>query len=312
MDLDKVIKIVEEGFESAKATVLTKIESYVKEWNQTTSARTHMKLELRNGIAQTILTSEEIKGEGGVPIEVALVDDPAGDVIDAEPEASANVEIVLLKGRTGASEGDDWTAEEFNANIIPHVEGKRHILAGNLSLQLHKGVAVLENISFRNHASKIKPPFFRLGVKVVNGDFRIKEAKTEPFTLKDYRAKYGKKHEKPSLSDKVSRLVCIAKGGKIAERLKDNKICTVEDFLTQLLINPQGLETIVKSTEKNWEAMVNNARACVIGERVYCYMDLKLKTGIIFNLLGHVLGLYSESYYPQTSTLSENQKAYFR
>lgn len=139
-----------------------------------------MKLEFRNGIAPTILTGEEIKGEGGVPIEVVLVDDLAGDVVDAGAEASADIEIVLLKGK---SEGD-----EFKVNIVPEMEGKKPILAGNVALQLQRGIGVVQNIKFRHHASKIKPSKFKLGARVV-GDCRIREAKTEPFTLKDFRAK---------------------------------------------------------------------------------------------------------------------------
>ncbi|KAH6798992.1 hypothetical protein C2S51_035476 [Perilla frutescens var. frutescens] len=300
MDQDELIKIfeefdsektrilaeVEEGIESAKRRMFTKIKSCFKDGNQTASARTNMKLEFRNGIARAILTGEEIKGEGGIPIEVALVDDPTGDVVDAEPEASANVEIVLLKGKTDASEEDDWTAEEFNANIVPQVEGKPPILAGKVVLQLQKGIGVVQNIKFRHHASKIRPSEFQLGARVV-GASDIKEAKTEPFILKDFRIKYYRKTENPSLSDEVSRLVYIRRGGEIDRRLQVKKIFTVEDFLIQLLINPQGLKSIVKSKGKKWEAIVNNARACLSGERVYFYMDLKQKTGAIFNILGH-------------------------
>ncbi|KAH6756981.1 hypothetical protein C2S53_009215 [Perilla frutescens var. hirtella] len=288
MDQDELIKILEEfdsektriwakaeeETESAKRRMFTKIKSCFK-------ARTNMKLEFRNGIAQAILTGEEIKGEGGIPIEVALVDDSTGDVVDAEPEASAKVEIVLLKGKTDASEEDDWTA-----NIVPQVEGKQPILAGKVALQLQKGIGVVQNITFRHHASKIRPSEFQLGARVV-GASHIKEAKTEPFILKDFRAKYYRKTENPSLSDEVSRLVYIRRGGEIDRRLQVKKIFTVEDFLIQLLINPQGLKSIVKSKGKKWEAIVNNARACLSGERVYFYMDRKQKTGAIFNILGH-------------------------
>lgn len=148
-----------------------------------------MKLEFRNGIARMILTGEEIKGEGDVPIEVALVDDVTGDVVVDEPEASSKVEFCLLKAKSDASEADDWTAEEFNASIVPQVVGKMPILAGNAFLQLHRGVAVAKNIWIRHHASEIKPPEFKLGARVVGASARIKEAKTEAFTLKNFRSK---------------------------------------------------------------------------------------------------------------------------
>ncbi|XP_047968223.1 calmodulin-binding protein 60 C-like isoform X2 [Salvia hispanica] len=255
-----------------------------------------MKLEFRNRIARMILTREEIKGEGDVPIEVALVDDVTGDVVVDEPEASAKVEFYLLNV-SGAEE-----------SIVPPEEGKKAILAGNEPLQLHRGVAKINNLKIRNKATKIKPPVFKLGARVVGASVRVKEAKTEAFTLKDFRIKYFKKHKNPSLSDQVSRLVFIRRGGKINERLQDNNIYTVEEFLIRLLIDPQSLKSIVKTQAKKWKAIVNNAQACLSSERVYCYIDPKQKTGVVFNILGRVQGLCWGSHYSQTSTLSEKHK----
>ncbi|XP_057806291.1 calmodulin-binding protein 60 C-like [Salvia miltiorrhiza] len=318
MSMDELMQIVEEELESEKLRIFAKVEEEIESTKRSIRGkfkrylqdgnRSKMKLELRNGIAPTILTGEEIRGEGDVPIEVALVDDVAGVVVDDEPEASAHVQLFLLKGKPDASQGDDWTAEEFSASIV---EGKQPILAGNVALQLHRGVAVVRNVKIRHRASKIKPPEFKLGARVV-GDCRVKEAKTEAFTLKDFRAKYYIKHENPFLSDEVSRLVCIRRGGKINGRLHKNKIYTVEDFLIQLLINPQRLMSIVKCPAKKWEAIVKNAKACLSSERMYCYIDPKQKTGVVFNILGDVLGLcWGSYYYSYTSTpsLSEKQKA---
>ncbi|KAG6412224.1 hypothetical protein SASPL_124896 [Salvia splendens] len=211
-----------------------------------------MKVEFRNRIVRMILTGEEIKGEGEVPIEVALVDDVTGDVVVDEPEATAKVEFYLL---------NVCGAEEL---IVPQGEGKLPILAGNVPLQLHRGVAKINNLKIRNYATKIKPPVFKLGARVVGASVRVKEAKTEAFTLKDFRIKYFKKHKNPSLSDEVSRLVFIRRGGKINGRLQDNNIHTVEDFLIRLLIDPQSLKSIVKTQAKKWKAIVNNAQACLV------------------------------------------------
>ncbi|KAL1566225.1 calmodulin-binding protein 60 A-like isoform X1 [Salvia divinorum] len=272
LDLEKerTLATVAEGFESAKRRMSTRFKRHLIDGS---AGITTMRLEFRNGIAREILTGEEIRGEGDVPIEVALVDDVTGDVVVDEPEASAKIELYLLN------------AEEL---VVPQEEGKRPVLAGSVSLHLHRGVAVVANIKIRHCAATIKPPVFRLGARVVGASARVKEAKTEAFALKDFRIKYFKKHENPSLSDDVSRLVWIRRGGKIDKRLHDNKIDTVEDFLIRLLRDPQSLKSIVKTQAKKWKAIVNNARACLSSERVYCYIDPKQKTGVVFNILGRV------------------------
>ncbi|KAL0342793.1 UNVERIFIED_CONTAM: hypothetical protein Scaly_1941900 [Sesamum calycinum] len=298
----------EEELESTKRRILTRIKRIVKDGSQTSER--NMKLEFRNRISEVILTGEEIKGEGDTSIEVVIVDESTGNVVDVGPEASANVGIVLLKGEPDALAGDDWTVQEYNQNIVQEIEGKQPLLAGNVLLKLQRGVGFLENIKLRHHASKIRPPVFRLCARVVdtfNGD-HIKEAKTESFTVKDFRNKYYKKHETPSLSDEVSRLVNIRKGGKINKRLQDNKIYTVEDFLIRLLIDPEGLRSIVNLGPTKWELTINNARASLSDKRTYCYVNSEQKMGIVFNVLGQVLGLYLKNQYVPTNMLSENNK----
>ncbi|KAG8378993.1 hypothetical protein BUALT_Bualt07G0042100 [Buddleja alternifolia] len=306
-----MLKMVEEELESAKMRILYRIKRMIKKRNQTSSWRS-MTLEFRNKISQPILTGAVIKGEGNISVEVALIDGITGKVIDCGPEASARVEIVLLKGEFDASGGDDWTVEEFNENIVRETQGKKPFLEGNVHLKLQRGVIALDDIKFKHCTSKMKPPVFRLGARVVDtfyGAARVKEAKSESFTVKDYRKKYYKKHEIPSLSDKVSRLIYIRKGGPVDKRLESNKICTVEDFLIRLLIYPEGLKRIVNLGAKKWEAMVNNARACPDHKRMYCYINYdQHKTGVVFNILGQVLGLYSKNQYFTTTMLSENHK----
>ncbi|XP_011071793.1 calmodulin-binding protein 60 A isoform X1 [Sesamum indicum] len=308
--MDELIhKIFEEEFESTKRRILTRINRIVKDGNQTSER--NMKLEFRNRISEVILTGEEIKGEGDTSIEVVIVDESSGHVVDVGPEASANVGIVLLKGEPDALAGDAWTVQEYNENIVQEIEGKQPLLAGKVLLKLQKGIGFLENIKLRHHASKIRPPVFRLGARVVDtfDESRIKEAKTVSFTVKDFRNKYYKKHETPSLSDEVSRLVNIRKGGKINKRLQDNKIYTVEDFLIRLLIDPEELRSIVNLGPKKWELTVNNARASLSDKRMYCYVNSEQKMGIVFNVLGQVLGLYLKNQYVPTNILSENNKA---
>ncbi|KAG8378998.1 hypothetical protein BUALT_Bualt07G0042600 [Buddleja alternifolia] len=311
LDSTKRRLTVEEELESTKRRLLTRIMRTIKDGHQTSSARRSMKLVLENGICQTILTGEEIKGEDDASIKVALVDDSTGNIVNDERESSMNVELVLVKGEFDASEGDDWTIEAFEENIVPEMGGKKPLLAGKVRVKLQRGVGVLDNIKLRHHTSKIRPSKFRLGARVVDtfDRARVKEAMTEFFTVKDFRNKYYRKHKTPSLFDKVCRLIYIRKGGPIDKRLKLYQIFTVEDFLIRLLIDTEGLKSIVNLGAKKWEATVNNARACTHHKRMYCHKNDQHKTGVVFNILGHVLGLYSENQYLTATMLSDNHKA---
>ncbi|KAL2465293.1 calmodulin-binding protein 60 A [Abeliophyllum distichum] len=240
-ELNVVEKKVKQELKRAEIRATNRILSLFGKQNQTYVG----KLEFRNKISETILTGEEIEGEGHTCLEVALIDNNTGHVVDTGPQSSASVEIVVLKGEFGACEGDT----EFDNNIVGEVEGKNALLVGNVRLNLHRGIGT-----------------------------RVKEAKTEIFTVKDFRN--YRKHDVPSLSDEVWRLQNIRKGGKVEERLRDAKVCTVEDFLIKLLKDPQELKKNVNLGDKKWEATVNHARTCSFEERMYCHINFQQKTGI--------------------------------
>ncbi|PIN01909.1 hypothetical protein CDL12_25580 [Handroanthus impetiginosus] len=187
-ELESTEKRMKEEFESGKKRIWTRIEGIFRDGNQASFQR-NMKLQFKSRISQKILTGEEIKGEDKSPLELALVDEPTGNIVDGGPESSATVEILLLKGVPNASEGGDWTAEQFNQNIVR--EAKKPLFAENEPVKLENGIGFLKNIKFRHHAIKMKPSEFRLGARVVNtfDGVHIKEAKTESFVVKDFRNK---------------------------------------------------------------------------------------------------------------------------
>ncbi|KAL2482465.1 calmodulin-binding protein 60 A [Forsythia ovata] len=265
------------------------------------------KLEFRNKISETILTGEEIKGEGNTCLEVALTDNNTGHVVVTGPQSSASVEIVVLKREFDACEGDT----EFDNNIVGEVEGKNALLAGDVRVNLCRGIGVLQTIKFKHNTTKLNPPVFRLGARVVDSfeGTRVKEAKTENFTVKDFRSKYYRKHDIPSLSDEVWRLQNIRKGGEVEKRLRAAKVCTVEEFLIQLLKDPQELKRNVNLGDRRWEATVNHARTCSFEERMYCYTNSQEKTGIVFDLLGKGIALFKKGQYAPINMYSENDKA---
>lgn len=54
-----------------------------------------------------------------------------------------------------------------------------------------------------------------------------------------------KKHESLSLHDEVWRVKGIAKYGPFCQRLIKAKVETVQDFLVQLSLDPQGLQQVI-------------------------------------------------------------------
>ncbi|KAL2482554.1 calmodulin-binding protein 60 A [Forsythia ovata] len=303
-ELNAARKRMKKELKHAEIRATNRILSLFGKQNQTYVG----KLEFRNKISETILTGEEIKGEGNTCLEVALIDNNTGHVVDTGPQSSASVEIVVLKGEFDACEGDT----EFDDNIVGEVEGKNALLAGNVSVKLRRGIGVLQTIKFKHNTTKLNSPVFRLGARVVDSfeGTRVKEAKTEIFTVKDFRRKYYINHKIPSLSDEVWRLQNIRKGGKVEERLRDAKVCTVEDFLIQLLKDPQELKRNVNLGDKKWEATVNRARTCSFDERMYCYINFQQKTGIVFDLLGKGIALFKKGQYAPINMYSENDKAH--
>ncbi|KAL3529602.1 hypothetical protein ACH5RR_008924 [Cinchona calisaya] len=229
-----------------------------------------LKLRFNGSIFQPILTGEQIKAEGGNYMQLFLVDNCTGTVVDIGPEASAIVEIVALDG-----DSNDWvTSEEFKSKIAGEREGKKSILAGNVHLKLNKGIVSLSDVKFRSSAHH-NGGVFKLGARAVDTfhGTRIIEAKTESFQVKDYRRKYNQKHYPPSASDEVWRLKNIGKGGPIHERLKKEEVKSVEDFNTLFSKDPERLECLLDLPKNKLEATVTHAQTCQPDNTKYCCQE---------------------------------------
>lgn len=149
-----------------------------------------LKLVFRNKISLPVLTGEEIKGEGGKYVEVALVDEVTGNVIDFGQEASAHVGIAALEGDSDHTERDTWVIGNYKKKSVSVSEEKRSVLVGQEKVKLNKGIGSLANLKFRN-SSNHNSGVFKLGAKVIDSfdGTLIKEAMTEPFVVKDFREK---------------------------------------------------------------------------------------------------------------------------
>ncbi|KAL6997219.1 hypothetical protein U1Q18_007341 [Sarracenia purpurea var. burkii] len=265
-------------------------------------------------ISLPIFTGSRIEGEDCNTLKVALVDALTGHVVYCGPESSAKVEIVVLEGDFDGEERGNWTVEEFRNNIIREREGKKPILNGDVLLSLKEGIGLVEEISFTDNSSWTRSRKFRLGARVVDNfdGIRIIEAKTESFIVRDHRGELYKKHHPPSLHDEVWRLEKIGKDGAFHKRLSREKVNTVRDFLTLLFLDPTRLKNILGTgmSAKMWEVTVDHAQTCILGPKLYLYcLGSQPKTGVVFNVVGQVMGVLSECQYAPIDKLSETEKA---
>lgn len=62
---------------------------------------------------------------------------------------------------------------------------------------------------------------------------------------------------------------------------------------------------------KMWEVTVEHARTCLVDKKVYLYYTSVSvpKTGVVFNIVGQVMGLFPDCQYVSADKLSETQKA---
>ncbi|XP_047318202.1 calmodulin-binding protein 60 A-like [Impatiens glandulifera] len=262
-------------------------------------------LELRflQEVPQTIWTGEQIQGQGHCSIEVALYDVATDTRITSGPEASAKLEIVIIDG---CFDVHDWTNEAFNQNVIRNKEGK-NLLKGDVSVRLRNGKASIDSLHIVHRHDYMKVKKMRLGAKCVDTweGIRVKEAKTEPFIVKDKRL--IKKYEEPRLTDKVSWLKNIGRAAK--KSLAAKNIITVKDFLTQYNLNPEMLKETLHWNDTKLIDTVTHARKCKVERRfVYHHSDSDRSADIVFSEVYDVVGMAHGGNYLAHSQLSETKK----
>lgn len=146
------------------------------------------KLFFRNRLPSTLFTSSKVQSEDCEPIKIVLMDTKTNQIITSGPMSSIKIQIVVLNGDFDAGDEVNWTKKDFDACVIREREGKRPLVTGDLTLTLRNGVGELGNISFTDNSSWIRSRKFRLGAKMEGRpEVRVKEAKSEPFMVKDHR-----------------------------------------------------------------------------------------------------------------------------
>ena len=148
-----------------------------------------MQLHFRSRLSLPLFTGGKVEGEQGATIHIVLIDANTGHVMTCGPESSVKLDVVVLEGDFN-NEDDNWTQEEFDSHVVKEREGKRPLLTGDLQVMLKDGVGTLGELTFTDNSSWIRSRKFRLGLKVASGcceGIRIREAKTDAFTVKDHR-----------------------------------------------------------------------------------------------------------------------------
>ncbi|XP_074273692.1 calmodulin-binding protein 60 B isoform X2 [Silene latifolia] len=276
----------------------------------------NLQLQFKSKLSLPLFTGGKVEGEQGATIHVVLIDATTGHVVTSGPESSIKLDVVVLEGDFNNEDDEDWSQEEFESHVVKEREGKRPLLTGELQVTLKEGVGTLGELTFTDNSSWIRSRKFRLGLKVAPGyceGVRIREAKTEAFTVKDHRGELYKKHYPPALTDEVWRLEKIGKDGSFHKRLNTAGIYVVEDFLRLAVKDSQKLRNILGSGMSNrmWEALMEHAKTCVLSGKLYVYYsDDTRNVGVAFNNIYELSGLIAGDQYLTADTLTESQKVY--
>ncbi|XP_029122118.1 calmodulin-binding protein 60 B isoform X2 [Elaeis guineensis] len=276
----------------------------------------NLQLHFRSSLSLPLFTGARVEGEQGAAIHVVLIDTNTGLVVTSGPESSAKLDVVVLEGDFNNEDDDNWTEEEFENYVVKEREGKRPLLTGDLQVTLKEGVGTLGELIFTDNSSWIRSRKFRLGLKIASGfceGIRIREAKTEAFTVKDHRGELYKKHYPPALKDEVWRLEKIGKDGAFHKKLNKNGILTVEDFLRLVVRDPQRLRNILGSgmSNKMWDSLVEHAKTCLLSGKYYIYYDDETRNvGAIFNNIYEFSGLIAGGQFYSAECLADSQKVF--
>ncbi|XP_054804416.1 calmodulin-binding protein 60 B-like isoform X2 [Prosopis cineraria] len=278
-----------------------------------TSGGRALRLWFTNSLPATIFTRTRITSKEGAPIGIVLRDARSQNCIVKEgPLSCTRIMMCALNGEFGCNGNEDWSEEEFNANISPGRDNKGELLNGERFVTLENGVGIVPYIEFGDNSSWTRSRRFRLGARAVENGANIREGRSEAFIVKDKRGESYKKHDRPSLNDEVWRLKKIAKDGPIHKRLSFCKVKTVRDLLRLNVINPFSLQKIMGIRKTLWDAIIEHARACEIdGERYtfQCITTAQQPISLLFNSIYELVGVsFGGPHYRSLDSLYSEEK----
>lgn len=252
-------------------------QKQIQQTNIDTSPSPTFNLIFPNRLALPIFTSNKISDVEGNPLQIILKTSSSDQKTLIHLPWMLELEIVVLNGDFSVEEGQEWTSEEFEKNIVKEREGKRPLITGDVEMVMKDGCAVnLNNIMITDNSSWMRSRHFRIGARVsprYQQGLRIQEAITEKFVVKDHRGELCKKSHPPNLDDEVWRLEKIGKEGKLHKRLVSAGIKTVQDFLKLWVVRPDILRKILGPgmADKAWDVTTKHANNCVLDNKQYIY-----------------------------------------
>ncbi|XP_074580710.1 calmodulin-binding protein 60 D-like [Curcuma longa] len=217
-----------------------------------------------------------LRNRDNKPLQVKLVDAMTKGTPVVSPSSTMKVEIVVLNGNFPSRKEEDWTADEFNSNLVKQRDGKPPLLVGECTAVLSGGMATFQEVEFSDNSRWVRTGKFVLGARVCYGNgggARIKEAATKPFKVLDRRGEAYKKHYPPMPNDEVWRLDKIGKNGAFRVRLEKAKVRTVGEFVRLLNTDAKYLRNILGKgmSEVMWKATTKHARTCKVEEKQCLY-----------------------------------------
>ncbi|KMZ63190.1 Calmodulin-binding protein, putative, expressed [Zostera marina] len=265
-------------------------------------------LRFRKKLPATVFAGTKLEADDNSVIEVSMIDTFSSAIVTTGDLSAIKIEILVLDGDFGQ---EDWTQEEFNGNLVHERDGKRPLLAGDLSVLLREGSGVFGDVNFTDNSSWTRSRKFRLGLRAVESSSVVKEAVSGAFMVKDHRGELYKKHHPPALTDDIWRLEKIGKDGVFHRKLVENGISTVQDLLRFLVVNEDKVRSMFGSgmSNRTWETIVQHAWECWIENIPFCYYNLS-QLQLYFNSILQPVGVkFHGSYYQPYSDLNLQDQA---
>lgn len=135
--------------------------------------------------ASEIYTGNKVVADDGSTLQIAVF-----DVTSQSPvlmDVPLSVEVCVLDG--GFNYSYDWTAQQFNANILRETRKQAQLLTGNRFIKLTNGVGCIDGVYIHDISKITRSGKFKLGVKIVEPipDIMIREGISEAFKVKHIR-----------------------------------------------------------------------------------------------------------------------------
>ncbi|KAF8104727.1 hypothetical protein N665_0169s0011 [Sinapis alba] len=239
-----------------------------------------LKLMFAKNVKKPIFTGSKIIDVDDNPLQIILVDVSNNDHYNSTAPVNLDrpirLDIVALHGDFPSGD-HKWSSDEFDRNIVKERDGKRPLLAGEVTVTVRNGVGTIGDIEFTDNSSWIRSRKFKIGVKVAKGSsgqgVAVCEAMTEAFNVRDHRGELYKKHHPPMLEDDVWRLEKIGKDGAFHKKLSAENINTVQDFLKLSVVDLDRLRQILGQgmSDKMWDVTYKHAQECSLGNKLYIH-----------------------------------------